>query len=93
MEFLGKTFCITGAFETKQNGSEKELTRKIVADWIKEKGGIIQTTVCSNLNYLIIGAIGSQLYSAVKKGKKILKAEELNIPIISEITLISALKS
>ena len=93
MEFTGKRFCITGAFQTTQNGTENVLTRKIVTNWIKEKGGTIQTTVSSNLNYLIIGAKGSQLYSAEKKGKKILKAEELNIPIISEVTFISALKS
>ena len=93
MEFAGKRFCITGVFKTLQNGSEKTLTRKIVTDWIKEKGRTIQTAVSSNLDYLIIGAKGSQLYSDDKKGKKILKAEELNIPIISEEKLLAALES
>ena len=93
MEFAGKRFCITGAFETLQNGSEKTVTRKIVTDWIKEKGGTIQTTISGNLNYLILGAKGSQLYRDGKKGIKIMKAEELKIPIISEDKLLTALES
>lgn len=85
MEIKGKTFCFTGKFETKQKGSDKTLTRNILHELIEKKDGIVSKSVTKNLDYLVVGGLGSSRYIAGSKGKKIIKAEkQLNTKILTE---------
>ena len=85
MEISGKKFCITGKFLKINPVTEKNFTRRELEEEIKIKGGIIKSSVTSDLDYLIVGGLGSTAYSEVTKGKKIIKAEiQKNIKIIKE---------
>ena len=52
---------------------------------ILEKGGIVKKSVIKSLDYLVVGGLGSNLYSEGSKGNKILRAEEQsNTTILTE---------
>ena len=85
VEMKGKSFCFTGKFETKKKGTDDLLTRKQVSELVIDKGGIVKKSVVRSLDYLVVGGLGSNLYSEGTKGKKILKAEEQeNTRILTE---------
>ena len=70
MDFKGKTFCLTGEFET---ANKSEISKKIQA-----LGGIEKSGVSSKLDYLIVGSVGSEAWKFGKIGGKQAKALELN---------------
>ena len=85
VEIKGKSFCFTGKFETKQKDSEELLTRSQVTELLEKEEGIVKNSVIKTLDYLVVGGLGSNLYSEGVKGKKILKAEQQpNTMILSE---------
>ena len=53
MEISGKKFCFTGKFLKINPVTEKNFTRKELEEEIKSKGGIIKSSVTSDLDYLI----------------------------------------
>jgi NAD-dependent DNA ligase len=85
IEIKGKSFCFTGKFETQSKNSDDLLTRNQVSKLVEDKGGIVKKSVIKSLDYLVVGGLGSNLYSAGTKGQKIMKAEEQeNTRILSE---------
>lgn len=88
IDFNNKSFCLTGEFST---GLREEISNKIIA-----KGGIEKSSVSSKLDYLFVGAMGSEAWKFGKVGGKIAKAQELNekglnIKIIGESDLVKQL--
>lgn len=84
IDFNGKTFCLTGEFETA--------TKQVISKKLQDLGAIEKTGVSSKLNYLIIGGVGSDAWKFGKIGGKQAKAQELNekganIKIIDEDSL------
>lgn len=70
--FAQKTFVISGVFET--------FGREELKNWIEQHGGKVITSISSKLNYLVAGNnMGPAKYE---------KAQQLNIPIISEQDLL-----
>jgi DNA ligase (NAD+) len=67
----GKRFVVTGTLET--------MSRDIVAEMIRARGGIFQTSVGKDTNYLVVGGkVGSsKLKKAQMYGTKIITEEEL----------------
>ena len=65
----GKKFVITGKFEK----SKKEIIK-----YIEENGGVVDSSVTQNTDYLVYAQKGSTKYN---------KAEKLNIPVITLIEL------
>jgi NAD-dependent DNA ligase len=85
MEIAGKIFCFTGKFEYIDPETKKNITRKKLESEIISKGGVIKSSVTSDLDYIIVGGLGSTAYSEGTKGKKIIKAEnQVNTKIINE---------
>ena len=86
----GKSFAFTGQLTT--------MTREHAREEVLSKGGSIPSSVTRGLDYLVVGNLGSPLINDGngKKGKKLLKAQELNergadIQIITEGTFIDML--
>jgi hypothetical protein len=84
----GASFVFTGKMAT--------MPRKEAETLVKQKGGVIASSVTKKLHYLVIGDEGSPLYSSGKKGEKQLKAEQFNaaganIHIISETAFLQML--
>ena len=68
----GNSFAFTGDLST--------MSRKRAQEEVLRKGGSIPSSVTRELNYLVVGNLDSPLLSKkAKKGKKFLKAEELNL--------------
>jgi DNA ligase (NAD+) len=67
-EVLGKKFCITGSLTEKRN---------VIEQRIRDYGGIVVGSVSKNIDYLVTNETES-------KSSKFKKANELNIPIVSE---------
>lgn len=89
IEFSGKTFCLTGTFNS---GSKGDIETKI-----KNKGGICVKGVNSKLNYLIVGGAGSDAWKFGNYGGKVQKAMELKekgngINILGEVDLLKNLQ-
>ncbi len=85
VEIKGKTFCFTGKFETKQKNSDDLLTRKEVSELVEKEGGIVKKSVVKTLDYLVVGGLGSNLYTEGTKGSKFQKAEQQsNTTILTE---------
>jgi NAD-dependent DNA ligase len=79
----GKSFAFTGQFST--------MTRENARETVLNQGGSVPSSVTKGLDYLVVGNIGSPLINNGdgKKGRKFLKAQELNqrganIQIITE---------
>jgi DNA ligase (NAD+) len=72
----GKTFIISGVFET--------YSRDELKDMIEQNGGKILSSISPKLNYLVAG---DNMGPA-----KLEKANKLNIPIISDVELITLIK-
>ena len=84
IDFVGKTFCLTGEFK---NATKQEISKRL-----QNLGAIEKAGVSSKLNYLIIGGVGSDAWKFGKIGGKQAKAQELNekganIKIIDEDSL------
>ena len=67
LPLLNLKFVITGAL--------KNMTRKVMEKFIKEKGGHVLNTITRQVDYLIVGD---------KPGSKVTKALELKVPVITE---------
>lgn len=87
----GKSFAFTGQFST--------MTREHARETVLNQGGSVPSSVTKGLDYLVVGNIGSPLINNGdgKKGKKFLKAHELNqrganIQIITEGSFIDMLQ-
>lgn len=86
IEFIDKSFCMTGAFTI---GS-----RKVVENLIIELGGKIQKTPGLKTDFLVIGILGSDEWIHSSYGRKIERAVEIrdvngkNIKIVTEEHLI-----
>lgn len=76
IEFNNKDFCLSGDFE---HGSKKD-----IEEYIMSKGGTISQSVRKKTNYVVVGSLGSQVYSNGNYGTKVKKAMESNIPVITE---------
>ena len=72
-KITGKSFCITGSLES--------LSREQAKERIRGRGGIWQSDVANNLDYLVVGADpGSKLVKAKKLGvKQIIEQDFLNL--------------
>ncbi|PID58550.1 hypothetical protein CSB45_03125 [candidate division KSB3 bacterium] len=87
----GKSFAFTGEMST--------MSRKHAQEEVLSKGGSIPSSVTRDLDYLVVGNLDSPLIKVHgKRGKKFLKAEELNereqtIQIITEGQFIDMLQS
>jgi NAD-dependent DNA ligase len=88
----GKSFAFTGQFATT--------TRERAREEVLGKGGSIPSSVTRSLDYLVVGSLDSPLINNGngKKGKKLLKAQELNerganIRIITEGEFIDMLQA
>lgn len=68
IELEGKTVCITGDF--KMGEAEK------VEQWLVEHGAVVKERVVKSLDYLIVGDLGSQTWSAGNYGNKVKRAME-----------------
>ena len=87
----GKSFAFTGQFST--------MTRERARETVLNQGGSVPSSVTKGLDYLVVGNIGSPLINNGdgKKGRKFLKAQELNqrganIQIITEGSFIDMLQ-
>jgi NAD-dependent DNA ligase len=87
----GKSFSFTGQLTT--------MTREHAREKVLNKGGSVPSSVTKGLDYLVVGNLGSPLINNGngKKGKKLLKAQELNqrggnIQIITEGKFIDMLQ-
>lgn len=86
----GKSFAFTGDLAT--------MTRKHAQEEVLRRGGSIPSSVTRNLDYLVVGNRNSPLFNGNgKKGKKLLKVEEINqraetIKIITEGQFIDMLQ-
>lgn len=81
LEIWGKSFCFTGKFIY---GNRKDCERAV-----EEQGGIPRGNVAMDLDYLVVGSIGSRDWKHSSFGTKILKAVELReiglpLSIVSE---------
>ena len=87
----GKSFAFTGEMST--------MSRKHAQEEVLSKGGSIPSSVTRELDYLVVGNLDSPLIKQKgKRGKKLLKAEELNereqtIQIITEGQFIDMLQT
>lgn len=84
VEFEGSLFVVTGDFE---HGPRPEIEAYIV-----ERGGEVHGSVIQRCDYVIIGNLGSELWSFGNYGNKVKKALELQnkgkeVKILSEDTL------
>lgn len=80
-DFSGKLFCLTGDFI---HGSKDEISKYIIS-----KGGLVKDNLTQNVDYLVRGLQGSDVYAYGSYGSKVKKALELKekglkIKIISE---------
>jgi NAD-dependent DNA ligase len=66
--FEGHSFCLTGCFAM---GPRKDCERQVV-----ERGGIIYPSIKKDLNFLVVGTIGSRDWLHSTHGSKIMKAVE-----------------
>lgn len=90
--FENNSFCLTGKFQTNNKETNKEYTRKEISLLIEQKKGIIKKSVTKSLDYLVVGGLGSAMYSSGLKGNKIIKAEnQENTRILTEKDLVDAL--
>lgn len=87
----GKSFAFTGQFTT--------MSREHAREKVLSKGGSVPSSVTKALDYLVVGNVESPLINNGdgKKGKKLLKAQELNqrganIQIITEGEFIDMLQ-
>jgi NAD-dependent DNA ligase len=87
----GKSFAFTGRFTT--------MTLENARETVINKGGSVPSSVTKSLDYLVVGNLESPLMNNGdgKKGKKFLKAQELNerganIQIITEGNFIDMLQ-
>jgi NAD-dependent DNA ligase len=81
IEHLGRIFVVTGEFAC--------LKRKDVISEITARGGSVNNAVSKNVHYVLIGSLGSELWSNAGYGTKIERAIELRnagtpISLISE---------
>ena len=80
--FEGNTFCVTGKCVT---GARADVVKAI-----EERGGSFSKNVVKDLNYLVIGVVGSEDWMHTTHGRKIEKAvdyrdnEGCSIAIVSE---------
>ncbi len=90
----GKSFAFTGDMTT--------MTKKHAQEAVLSRGGSIPSSVTRELDYLVVGNLNSPLLgneAEGKKGKKFLKAEELNqreeeaVKIITEGQFIDMLQT
>ncbi len=87
----GKSFAFTGEMAT--------MSRKHAQEEVLQRGGSIPSSVTKELDYLVVGNLDSPLLTNTgKRGKKLLKAEELNereesIKIITEGEFIDMLQT
>ena len=90
----GKSFAFTGDMAT--------MTKKHAQEEVLSRGGSIPSSVTRELDYLVVGNLNSPLLgdgADGKKGKKLLKVEELNqreeetIKIITEGQFIDMLQT
>lgn len=80
IEFMGKVFCLSGDFQTGN--------RKDIENIIKNKGGVVKSSVSKTTHYLIVGLLASDSYKYGNFGSKIEKALELDTDIVSEEWLV-----
>lgn len=66
IQFANRTFCFTGKF---QSGSRPWCVSQIIA-----RGGIAESKLTQNVNYLIVGELNSGSWANAKHGRKIGKA-------------------
>ena len=88
----GRSFAFTGEMAT--------MSRKLAQEEVLSRGGSIPSSVTRDLDYLVVGNRNSPLINNGngKKGKKLLKVEELNereetIKIITEGQFIDMLQT
>ncbi|MCG3706408.1 BRCT domain-containing protein [Aliarcobacter butzleri] len=81
IEFINKTFCMTGAFTIG--------TRAKIEELIQDLGGVPQKNPTLKTNYLVIGILGSGDWIHSSYGRKIEKAVELRDINGSDIQIIS----
>lgn len=74
----GLIFCITGKLEHFQNRDE-------LISFIEDKGGKVTSSVSKKTNYLVNNDVNST-------SSKNIKAQQLGIPIISEVQLLEIIK-
>ena len=90
-DISAKTFCLTGSFSTGEKSD--------IAEMLKRRGCVEKQGVSRNLDLLIVGGQGSDMWKyGDSGGKKISDARELiekggNIKIISEADLIQLLNN
>lgn len=87
IEIVGKKFCLTGEFEN--------IERKKLEEVLKNNGGFIKS-ISKQIDFLIIGSLGSEQYSNGNYGSKTKKAIEINsnggnIKIIKENDFLEAI--
>lgn len=90
LSVFGKSVCLTGNFE--------KCSRHELEQQLKSLGAIIKNAVVNDLDYLIIGSLGSDAWRTSHYGTKIEKAVSLKdsglpIKIILESDFFSALKA
>ena len=68
IEIVGKTFCLTGEFESG--------TRAEVSDRLSDKGANVVNSVTKKVDYLVIGDNGNECWAFVGYGRKVEKAIE-----------------
>ncbi len=88
----GKSFAFTGHFTT--------MTSELARETVLNKGGSVPSSVTKTLDYLVVGNRESPLLNNGdgKRGKKFVKAEELNerdanIQLVTEGNFIDMLQS
>lgn len=84
----GKTVCLTGEFESMRRADAEKK--------VQEYGAILKKSVIKSLDYLVVGGMGSNAWSAGKYGSKIKTALEnqkngLSVQIIRESEFFSCL--
>jgi NAD-dependent DNA ligase len=85
--YQGKNFVLTGSFD---------VPKRVFGEEIKKRGGVIQKTVTSSTDYLILAAAGSEHYVTPNAGTKIKAAVKLRekygrLSFINERTIESLL--
>jgi len=71
----GKSFCFTGAIQHEENG--KRMTRDRMWELVRENGGIVEESVRSGLNFLVMANPDST-------SSKTVKAKKLGVSLLSE---------
>jgi len=84
----GKTFCLTGKFACG--------LRKNCHDTILSLGGLVKESITQNLDYLVVGFVGTKDWAHSSFGRKIQKAVDYinsgyNIAIVGEDTWFESL--